>query len=458
MNKYIVLALIIFFSCFNKISKAEEYLDTMLQPEQVSQDLDQWLTFLDKTHPQLSYTVNDVDAFYADVKKLKSSITKPISVLEFWKKVSVFNSVLNDGHTTITFNKLKTMANQHIKNGGGLFPFEVIFEQEKLVIKSQANGKYSEYRGSEITYINGQKTSDFITPLIQRTNGDTERFRKALLQRRFAEYIWLYYGNFDSFDLTLNKYDQQQTKYFAASQTEFNLNNVFSEEFKFEILDKNNALITMNTFSWGAEYKDVIEFLHNTFTTIEQNNIQHVIIDIRENGGGDDAIWIDGILPYIADRTWRTGSNNKFKVLEGRARSGNNVGDIIESENSFREVDNNVKKFTGDVSVLISDFTYSSSILFANVVQDHQFGQLVGEATGGKSGQTGGTQATILTNSKLSVVSPFFYLERPKGGENHSPVKPDVEIKYDKTIPVQLVNKLINQRNLKVTSQNKSYK
>ena len=157
-------------------------------------------------------------------------------------------------------------------------------------------------------------------------------------------------------------------------------------------------------------------------------------------------------MPYIADKTWRTGSNWKAKVLAGRADEGETVGDVITGENRFRDVVSDVTKFTGDVSVLISDFTYSSSILFANVIKDHQFGQLVGEATGGKSGQTGGTQFATLTHSNLRAISPFFILERPKGGKNHSPVEPDIAINYDKTIPVQLVNKLINRRNLETGS------
>ncbi len=451
MNKYLVLILIVCLGFFNKVSLAEDSLTIMLQPEQISEDLDQWLAFLENTHPQLSYTVDNVDAFYADIEKLRKSITQPISALEFWKKVTIFNRVLNDGHTVINFPKLKTLANQHVKNGGGLFPFQVVFDEDKLVIKSKLHGEATEYRGNEITHINSQKIEDFIQPLIQRTNGYSERFRKAILQRRFAEYIWLYYGDFKLFDLTLTKYGQQHSRAFSATKIEFNLDDVdvFSKQFRFEILDESNALITLNTFNWGAKYKDVIEFLHNAFAEIQQNGVEHVIIDVRENGGGDDGIWIDGILPYLADKTWRTGSNNKFKVLKGRAKEGRNVGDIIESENSFRAVNTDVEKFTGDVSVLISTFTYSSSILFANVIQDHQFGQLVGEATGGKSGQTGGTQAITLTHSKLKVVSPFFYLERPKGGDNHNPVEPDIAINYDKTIPVQLVNKLINQRNVK---------
>ncbi|WP_286264891.1 S41 family peptidase [Thalassotalea atypica] len=448
MNKYIILILLVCLSLFQKSANAQEYLNTLLQPEQVSEDLEQWLTFLNKTHPQLSYTVDNVDAFHADVEKLKASITQPISILELWRHVSVFNSVLSDGHTVINLPKIKTLANQHVKNGGGLFPFEVVFRNDKLIIKSQINGEATAYRGNEITHINGVNTSKFIAPLLKRTNGDSVLFRRALLQRRLAEYIWLYYGEIDSFVLTLNKYGQQQIKTFAASHDEFNLDDNFEEQFSFEILDKNSALLTLNTFSWGAEYKRVIDFLHQSFSQIAQNKIDHLIIDIRENGGGDDVIWIDGILPYLADKKWRTGSKYKAKIIEGRADEGETIGDVVEGENSFRELDPKVNKFTGDVSVLISSFTYSSSILFANVIQDHQFGQLVGERTGGKSGQTGGTQFKSLKHSNLSVVSPFFYLERPKGGENHMSVTPDIEINYDKTIPEQLVNKLLNQRNV----------
>lgn len=451
MNKYLTLTLLLFLLCLPQVTLAEDYLNKVLQPEQVKADLTQWMAFLDKTHPQLAYTVADVDNFYNDVEKFKNSVDKPMSVLELWRQVSIFNSILNDGHTVIKLPNLKNIVNDYIKGGGGLFPFQVLFEEDKLFIKSKLNGQTSEYRKSAITHINGKPINDFIAPLLKRTNGDSESFRRALLQRRFAQYTWLYYGRIDAFTLTLDKYGQVQTKTFEASTDGLAPKPSFSEQFKLELLDSENALLTINTFYWGAEYKEVIQFLHESFATLAKQNIRHLMIDIRENGGGDDGIWIDGILPYIADKTWRTGSNFKAKVIEGRADEGETVGDVVTGENRFREVDNNVKKFEGDVSVLISNFTYSSSILFANVIQDHQFGVLVGEATGGKSGQTGGTQAAALKHSKLRVISPFFYLERPKGGDNHNPVKPDIAIKYDKTIPKQLVYKLINRRSLMPT-------
>lgn len=89
----------------------------------------------------------------------------------------------------------------------------------------------------------------FWPPCKKRTNGDSARFGKVLLQRRLAEYIWLYYGEIDSFTLEMNKHGQQQTKIFAASHEVFNLDEKFSEQFKFERLDNENALLTLNTFS-----------------------------------------------------------------------------------------------------------------------------------------------------------------------------------------------------------------
>ncbi len=78
-----------------------------------------------------------------------------------------------------------------------------------------------------------------------------------------------------------------------------------------------------------------------------------------------------------------------------------------------------------------------------NVIQDHGFGKLVGDRTGGKSGQTGGTQHLTLSNSKLHTVVPRFLLTRPKGGHNLELVTLDTKIDYDPMQPSQLIDKLL---------------
>jgi len=344
---------------------------------------------------------------------------------------------------------MKTMANAHINEGGALFPFKVFFQGHELFIKANANDTASNLTGSQITHINGLPINNFIEPLLKRTNGDSDTFRRALLERRFAEYVWLYYGESSEFSIKFIKSGVSIADTFKASRTTFNVDDVFEDEFKFEFLDEKNALLTINTFSWGAEYKEVVNFLQNVFQRLQTSSVEHLIIDIRENGGGDDVIWIDGILPYIADKKWRTGGDFRVRMLAGREQDGHKAGDVVDGENSFKDYYPEKEKFKGDVSVLISKFTYSSSILFANVIQDFGFGELVGESTGGMTNQTGGTQAISLKHSKLRAIVPFFYLKRPKGAEDFQTVQPDIEIAYDKTKPYELVDKLIEYRSTK---------
>ena len=45
-----------------------------------------------------------------------------------------------------------------------------------------------------------------------------------------------------------------------------------------------------------------------------------LIIDIRANPGGDETVWIEGIMPYVATRSFSNGSSYRLKIIEGRQR------------------------------------------------------------------------------------------------------------------------------------------
>lgn len=447
MFKNILVALFATLFSLQVFANALAALDNMLPVEQAHQDITQWMEFLQKTHPDLAYTVPDVAQFQQKVEQIKTSIQQPISVRNFWRKLAPLNSGLSDGHIVITHSNKKQLISEHLKQGHGLFPFAVVFDQEGLIIKSRRSGEKSPLAGYAIKAINGVSIDQIIQPLLLRTNGDSHEQRKAMLQRRFASDYWLHFGNADEFTLDLIKQHSMRNVVVAASHKTAQQDKTFADTFQFSLVDQQTGLLTIKSFLWLAQPKRPVEFMAGVFKQIKQAGISHLIIDIRENGGGDDYIWMQGILPYIADKSWRTGSTYKVKVLEGRADKGEKVGDVIDGEISTinKAEPDNLAKFDGLVSVLIGPYTYSSAILFANVIQDHGFGQLVGEVTGGKSGQTGGIQVLKLSHSALEVVSPRFYLTRPSGDRNMEPVTPDIKISYDKTQPKQLISKLIDQ-------------
>lgn len=423
------------------------HLSSTLTAQQAQQDVEQWIDFIEKTHPDLSYTVKDVEQFYKKVDGLKKQFEKPILVKDFWLEMMTLNSELSDGHLSLTPPKLAELAREHIANGGALFPFRVVFDGDDLVIKSKLNKQHSSMQGYKIHKINGVAIAEILAPLFQRTHGDSLIQQRAILQTRFSEYYWLYYGNQTKFvidvenDHVINNVTLDLT---AQSPSDvISLDKSFEKTFNFEV--KNNAgVLTAKSFRYYKDKEKFNQFFKSVFQKIKSQKLDHLVIDIRGNGGGDDT-WKQGILPYIADKPWRTGSKYKLKVLEGQADKDNKVGDVVEGEvTKFTQVDNdNALKFRGKVSVLVDGFTYSSSILFINVMQDFGFGHIVGDVIGGKRGQTGGTKKLVLPNSKLKTYSPRFLLERPNGGNNLDTVTIDKKIKYDPTQPDELLNKLL---------------
>jgi hypothetical protein len=449
MLKNLIIILSIWIISFNVLSTTLEHYNSMLQPDEAKQDIVQWLAFIDKTHPDLAYTVKDVPLFYKKVNKFKNSINEPISVRDFWLEMMIFNSVISDGHVSLTPSKKRILTSDYLQSGGTLFPFEVIFDNDQLIIKEKLNGEPSNLSGNTIRKINGISINTILEPLFKRTHGDSDNQRKEVLATGFANYYWMYFGEQKKFKLDITKGSHEINGIVVEASKEIAYgDDSFESNFQFSLLNKDTGLLTINTFTWREDEARVFEFFKSAFTDIKKHNLSHLLIDIRKNGGGDDNIWKKGILPFIADKAWKTGSDYKVKILAGREDEGETAGDVVIGEiNTTQEPElDNPLKFTGDVSVLAGPYTYSSSILFMNTIQDYEFGKLVGDKTGGKSGQTGGTQHLTLAYSNLHSVVPRFLLTRPKGGHNLELVTLDTTINYDPMQPKQLIDKLLLNR------------
>ncbi|UOB17463.1 S41 family peptidase [Abyssalbus ytuae] len=422
--------------------------DSLVSAEELKADLAEWFDWIHATHPDLTYTIKDIDSFYKNFDSLKNSINSPLTRLEFWCRLSKFNHQLSDGHFIAgSFNA--SYLKDFIKNNGLLFPFEVVFNEDKLLIKSDlGNDNPNKYTSWEITSINGIAISEIIQDLLLRINGDNELHRKALLERKFAYHYLLLYGEKKKFKIEMTSGNNSQKSISMKGSNTlpgyYKRREKFSRNFNFTIIDNKNALLTLKSFNWKDKER-YFRFTDSVFKQLKEKNIEHLIIDIRENGGGDDDMWMKGILKYIADKPYRWGSKYKSKILLKYRDEGQVVGHIETGElNRFIPVNEKTPyKFQGKVSVLIGPFTYSSSILFANTVQDFDFATLVGLPTGGKNGQTGGIQSKILKNSQLKMICPRFILERPKGGNPLDPVIPDTIIRYNKINPDSLISEIL---------------
>lgn len=138
------------------------------------------------------------------------------------------------------------------------------------------------------------------------------------------------------------------------------------------------------------------------------------MIDVSANGGGDDT-WLEALMPYLATQRYRTGSGWIKRVMQANPAHNESVGQIVRGEiETWREPQpEHPLAFKGKVYVRIGAPTYSSAVLFANVMRDFGFATLVGEGGAARRMQSGGVRSWTLPHSKLVMYVPRFVLAPP---------------------------------------------
>ncbi|WP_206485850.1 S41 family peptidase [Thalassotalea sp. G2M2-11] len=448
MKKTILIFLLSLIFTSNTLLANESLnnLEKILSPEQMKADLKSWRAWLNNTHPDLSIRIDDVAHFDAAINKIEDEITQPKSVRGFLTKISSLNSQFNDGHMNIFVQSQTKLINAIINKGKGLFPFEVIVNNGKVYILSELGGATSQLSMAEIISINDTPISDIYDLMITRTYGDSSSHRESLLSEKISLYYWLFVNQPEQFSIAYKTTGAEIEKsVFNAALIQPNAlaNETFEDLFKFELLDKKQALLTINLF-WWQDKERFYKFTKNAFQQIKDNNIEHVIIDVRNNPGGDDDMWKQGLLTYIADKPYRHTSKYTKKIIAKYMDEGETEGDVVTADYDKFEKPSNEEplKFNGKVSVVVGKVTYSSAILFANTMQDFGFAKIVGEKSAGFSWQTGGIQFFSFPYSGLKAVSPRFYLVRPSGEGKGLPVLPDSVLKDNQLNQRTLINEI----------------
>jgi hypothetical protein len=277
--------------------------------------------------------------------------------------------------------------------------------------------------------------------LLAHMNGDTRALRAEFLSDRFAFWYWKFFGEHRSFQLRIGGVEST-VEGSGATPFAYREEKTFEQLFRFELLPDKAALLTIDEFYWRDKPK-FYEFTRTAFERMRAADTRTLIIDIRANGGGDDDVWIEGILPYIATQPFRNGSTYLLKIIEGRQKEGQKVGDVVRGSQDTvypAQLDHPLR-FKGKVYVAISPRTYSSAVLFSTVVQDKGFGTLVGVGGGARGTQSGGIQFIKLPHTQMTFVVPRFVLTRTSGRDGL--LQPDVLIVGDPFRPMNAIESIL---------------
>ena len=218
------------------------------------------------------------------------------------------------------------------------------------------------------------------------------------------------------------------------------------ENYTFEILGNDIGLISYNKCQ---DYKAFEKFTKKTFKTIKKENITKLIIDIRQNGGGNSDL-NDLLLSYITEKPYRQSSGRYWKVSEQskKAYKENNYEKYIGEEfmttyyalenqsilddfsDEMVQPEKQENYFTGKTCFLIGPSTFSSANFLADAVKTYKISTLIGTSTGEYTNDFGEQLNFVLPNSGSEIyVSSTYDIGANGNPDVFEAVTPDIEVK-----------------------------
>ena len=367
-----------------------------------------------RMHPDPGFST-DPPALHRELDRMAHDAPPTLTRDEAWRRLASVNALLADGHFFIGYPDWRKETRAWLAAGGGLFPIEVNVDPDGALHLLTAPAR--------VVSVNGVAAGELVSTLSSMVHGDTPRFRANLLGQRWWLYYWKRFGAPETYELVLEEEGVRRTVTMSARRT---LPRVLEREahqpFELAIDRGGRAVLTVDTFNL-ADPAPFLAFTRDAFARIRAQGVTSLVIDVSKNGGGDDMVWLDGLMPYLATKPYRTGST--YRGL-ARAQAGAPAKPMQGEIATWRQPQpDNPLRFAGKPYVRIGPGTYSSAILFANVMHDFGFASLVGAGGAARRSQSGGIRDVALPHSGLALTLPRFILDPPSGSAPESLLEED---------------------------------
>lgn len=429
-----VLLIVLFFAfCFpyrnsatfkkNKSVFSKYCFDTLTQKEALK-DFDYAFKHLNQVHPAMLNKKGE------EYKKVRAAYE------------TERNKILQKDSTTVV------ELNQHMQRF-----FSVLGDAHSYARARYANPFYMKYldqiraEGYSFTELDGISFEE----LLQRKKDLFSYESELWAIKDLKEYVLIYeYLVFLGYDVdkgvtyTLEKIEEdgsKTTKYLTVKMEDFltlagymEYNKKYREQKNQETeapasfcsyeIDKehNVAVLTLTSCENNAEYK---KCLHQMFTEVKQNNIGNVAVDVRKNGGGSSLV-INNFIKYLDtddfyEPTYST-RLGPFLVKSGSGHKRNRrIKDLL---------------FTGNVYILTSVSSFSSAMMFPQMIKDNGLGKVIGQAPANNPNGYGDVVNFYMPVSNIFMQISYKNFHRVNQNTTEKYVEPDYPCASDDVFEV----------------------
>jgi C-terminal processing protease CtpA/Prc len=419
----------------------------MIAPAALVADFDTWMAGIQSLNPDLGIRAN-LQELNAKAASIRAELTRPMSRREVWQHFATLNPFFRDGHAGVQMPAYRDALAAHLKAGGLVIPVDVRFAPDgSLRIFTVAAGESAIKPGDRLLSINGHDTAEMLSRMMLVAISDTPKSQRTWVEHRFAMLYWYLFGDTGQYDIEVQSETgcPHQVRASGGKTVPEALRAQESPEemFEWRILDQNIGYLRVDGFS--GDLKDAyFAFTRAAFAAFKERNVRALIIDVRENDGGDDPLWQQGLVDHFTTKPYVQLSHYVTRITNDNAEPGDVIGSIKSEDYTklFTPPSDDPIRFNGPVYALSGPNSYSATIQFMVAVQDYGLAKVAGEETAALSCQTGQVKRIALPWTGLSAATPIIAYTRPSGHGCKRGVIPDIPIIIDEAKPQETLKAL----------------
>ncbi|GAA0649520.1 hypothetical protein GCM10009101_23890 [Brevundimonas lenta] len=427
----------------------------VLSAEDARADLDALYAGLEQAHYDLfaHRSRADYDRLHAD---MRAGITGPITRDEAAELFQQFTAYGRIGHARI--DAPTTAFVTRLRGGGRLLPLFVRIDGGRVLLTAAADVEGRFPAGTEIVSLNGEDASVWLERLGAWVSAERPYMTHALMEQSFPVLLGFALPDADGIDVVGRRPDGAIVEGRIpavtlagrqALRTAWPTPALDLSGREFRLLGDGVAYLRPGPFE---EHPDAASggpgftaFVDDAFGRAIQAGSTDMIIDLRNNAGGDNS-FSDPMVAWFADRPFRFASSFTLRAspqakawyarLEGEGAPDDILARLAAAEaaqpDGVRypfELGMNAPRpeprFHGRVHVLVNRHSYSNATSVAALIQDYGFGEVVGEETADVPTTYASIISFDLPRTGFTVTFPKSRIVRPNGSEAVAGVVPD---------------------------------
>ncbi len=392
------------------------------------------------------------------------SLDRPMDTLEFYRVLAPAVAAIKCGHTGVS---LPEALRQEINNSTPFMPLQVKVLNKRVYVLRDFSSAGHSLAGKEIRSINGVPSTRVIATMLAAAPGDGDVETSRQMRISGWNFNSLLIGLLDlrsPYDLVVtdaqsNREEKARVegiefpKLREASKAQYPQDQLPDRAGSLKFLDEGKiAVMKINGFGgWvdAEKKKGLREFYKESFEEMQAKRSASLIIDLRNNGGGEDELG-KLLLSYLIDKPFKYYddliiNNNTFSF----AKYTNNPQFKLPPTAAERREDGKYHRlghpnsginqpsmptFTGKVFILINGGSFSTTSEFLSHAHFHKRATFIGEESGGGyyGNSSGSTALVTLPNTKLAVRVPLvtYYLSVSGYKAASHGVMPDHAVRY----------------------------